>query len=238
MDKISIILPTRNRWDMLRYRAIPSILNQTHQNWELIIVHDGKIDNLKFKEWAEFNTVLLQQPRIQFYSIEKTYPYPEDNKKAEWLAGPCLALNEALKHVTGDWIYRCDDDDILLPDCLESLLGFATKGHPYLGEYDLVSALWKDKNDLIGMPDWIEYHQVGGVQTWLYKAEYRDVLYNPECWKKKWNSNNEWDWFERFIKTVKNRENRHPKIGVLSKVVVSILPRPGESEIGSKALCL
>lgn len=219
-DRISIIIPTRNRWDLLFERAAGSILKQAYQNWELIIVDDGSDE--------ECPRCITDKERIKIYRIEKTYPYPKDNKKAEWLAGPCLALNEALKHVTGDWIYRCDDDDILLPDCLEFLLRFAQEGN-----YDFVSALWKDKNDLIGMPEWIKCHQVGGVQTWLYKANFKDVLYNPECWKKKWNAVNDWDWFERFVKAKPYPNNK--KIGFLPRVVVSILPRTGNSMIGSQA---
>ncbi|GAF68780.1 unnamed protein product, partial [marine sediment metagenome] len=69
----------------------------------------------------------------------------------------------------------------------------------------------------------------GGVQTWLYKAKYKRILYNVESWKKSWNANNELDWLERF------RANGKKKLGFLDRTVCTIRPRPGESEIGSKA---
>jgi glycosyltransferase involved in cell wall biosynthesis len=44
--KISIIMPTYNRAKTI-IQAINSIINQSHQNWELLIVDDGSTDNTK-----------------------------------------------------------------------------------------------------------------------------------------------------------------------------------------------
>jgi len=43
---ISIIMPTWNRANMIS-EAIASVIAQTYQNWELIIIDDGSIDNTK-----------------------------------------------------------------------------------------------------------------------------------------------------------------------------------------------
>lgn len=218
MKKVSIIIPTRNRWTLLRDRALRSINRQTYKNWEIIIVDDGS-DNPPTYEFNKSN------PKIKFYHIDKVYTYPKDNKKAEWLAGPVNALNFALSKVNSDsdYIARLDDDDFWHPDMLETMVDFIQSD-----DYDFVSSLWQDENDLIGMPEVFIKNFIGGVQTWLYKSEYKDIKYDPECWKKSWMANNEWDWYERFSSIP------GIKIGFLPKVVCIIKPRPGLKNIGLK----
>jgi len=221
-DRISVIIPSRNRLKLLTNRALLALFFQKYEPYEIIVVDDGSDIPYSVNEWLE--------ERVKLIRIEKVYSYPPENKKAEWLSGPAIALNKALEHVTGNWIYRCDDDDWLFSDCLMELLKFAKKGN-----FDFVSALWRKEDGTIGMP----YESgtvipelgvpLGGVQTWLCRAEYKEVKYNPYSWKKKWNANNELDWLERVV------EKFAPKVGFLPKVVCEIDPRPGLEEIGLKA---
>lgn len=213
-DKISIIIPSRNRFELLNDRAIASILKQTYTNWELIIVDDGSE-----KPYTPF-----VDNRIFIYRIEKTYPYPRSSLKSEWMAGPCLALNEALKHISGGYIYRCDDDDQPVETCLEDLLCFAKNG-----DYDIVSADYKritNKNYQARIKAKMQKYGIGGVQTWLIKEWLKKYEYNPDCWMGK---TNEYDLLDRII-----NENPNIKIGTLDKVVCEIRPRPGLTMIGMR----
>jgi len=40
MVKVSIIIPTNNRPDLLK-RALASVINQSYQDWELFIINDS-----------------------------------------------------------------------------------------------------------------------------------------------------------------------------------------------------
>lgn len=95
--------------------AISSILNQTFQNFELIIINDGSTDNS-----AELIRS-FSDPRIRY--IEQA------NK------GLPQTLNEGLILAKGQYIARMDQDDIAYPGRLEKQINFLNN-HP---EYILVS---------------------------------------------------------------------------------------------------
>src|SRR5690349_17771412 len=65
-DLISVLLPCSDRPYALRTRAIPSVLAQTHRNWELIVVSEGH-DNKPMREVvASFN-----DSRIRFEEVAR-----------------------------------------------------------------------------------------------------------------------------------------------------------------------
>ena len=225
-DKISILLPTRNRSRMLKERAIPTVLGQSHENWELLVVGDCCIDDTE-EVVKSFN-----DPRIKFFNLpEKIYHYPKDDAKAEWLAGPVYALNKALEMVTGDYIARLDDDDIWMDYHLKKSLSFLRHY-----DYEFVSSVAIAVENGVARqiaPYFINANtskaiQVGSVQTWLYSAEYESLKYNPECWHRSWNANNEVDWYLRLYEEC-------DRFGYAYEYHALVLPRPGLTTIGSRA---
>lgn len=101
--KTSIIIATFNAAKTLN-KALDSVLNQTYQNWECIIV-DGasKDDTINIvKEYVQKDT------RFRYIS--------EPDK------GIYDAFNKGWEMAKGDWIYYLGSDDILLPNGLESLI--------------------------------------------------------------------------------------------------------------------
>jgi glycosyltransferase involved in cell wall biosynthesis len=118
----SIITATYNRAHLLP-RAVKSVLNQTYQNFELIIVDDGSTDN------TEGVCRSFSNHRIKYH---KQTP----NR------GVLAATNKALDLATGDYVAMLGDDDELMPEALET----AVKIFGELSSPD-VKIIWFDARD-------------------------------------------------------------------------------------------
>ena len=105
--KISVIMSVYNGMPYLK-EAVGSILNQTHENFEFIIVDDASKD----KSWSYLNS--LKDKRIKLIK----------NKKNIGLAA---SLNKTLTKATGDYIARMDADDISLTKRFEKQIEFLLK---------------------------------------------------------------------------------------------------------------
>ncbi|RCJ35195.1 hypothetical protein A6769_19090 [Nostoc punctiforme NIES-2108] len=98
---VSIILPVYNRKKYLA-QAIDSVLQQTYQNWELIIADDHSSEDTKdlLQKYAAL-------PKVNIY-------YNPQN------IGLFANLNQAIKHCNGEYITIICTDDFFLPHCLET----------------------------------------------------------------------------------------------------------------------
>jgi len=95
----TVVIPTHNRWNLLK-RAIESVLNQTFENFELIIVDDHSTDDT--------NSVVssFSDPRVQYFINHRT-------------KGACGARNVGIFSAKGEWVAFLDDDDVWLPEKLK-----------------------------------------------------------------------------------------------------------------------
>ncbi len=98
---ISIIMAAYNAEKTIGF-AVESVLNQTYNDFELIIVNDCSKDNTEaiIKSYAE------KDSRVKPISNEKNL-------------GVSLTRLEALKKSQGEWIAILDSDDAWMPDKLE-----------------------------------------------------------------------------------------------------------------------
>jgi len=94
---ISVIIPTFNRKDLVT-RAIESVVNQTLQPYELIVIDDGSTDGTSEIIKSEF-------PQIKYIWQENT--------------GISNARNLGIQNSKGNWIAFLDSDDEWLPKKLE-----------------------------------------------------------------------------------------------------------------------
>ncbi|MBQ3690736.1 MAG: glycosyltransferase family 2 protein [Bacteroidales bacterium] len=103
MNKISIIVPCYNQAQYLS-ETLESVISQTYQDWECLIVDDGSPDNTK--EVAE-----------EFCKKDNRfiYLYKENG-------GISSARNFGIQHSSGDYILPLDSDDIIDRTFLEKTL--------------------------------------------------------------------------------------------------------------------
>lgn len=104
MSKITVLMPVYNGEKYLK-EAIDSILKQTYEDYEFLIINDGSTDN------TETIIKSYQDRRIVYYKNEQ-------NK------GLIYTLNKGLKLAKGEYIARMDADDISLPERFNKQMDF------------------------------------------------------------------------------------------------------------------
>lgn len=103
-DLVSIIMPSYNTAQYIA-ETIQSVINQTYQNWELIIVDDCSTDN------TDIVVAEICDTRIKYIKNKKN-------------SGAAISRNKALKLARGRWIAFLDSDDLWKSEKLEKQIQF------------------------------------------------------------------------------------------------------------------
>ncbi len=114
---VSIIVPIYNIAPYIE-RCVDSVLSQTYDNWELILVDDGSIDG---------SSVVCDE---QAKKDERIKVIHQIN------SGAAAARKQGVSVSSGEWIMFVDGDDTITKDALEHLLSFDN------GNYDIIGAVW------------------------------------------------------------------------------------------------
>lgn len=170
MSLVSVIMPVYNVEDYLE-RSIKSILNQSYQNWELILINDGSKDN-SGKICDGFS-----EKNNRIYSIH------QENQ------GSGLARQKGLDISKGDFICFVDPDDYLEKDALRNNIDKMQKykvdvvANSYYDKLKINKKYMKKKNEvaIIGLYDqdkfrknYSDYRKVGDRSLWnkLYRSQF------------------------------------------------------------------
>ena len=124
---VSVIMPSYKCGRFIS-ESIKSVLAQTYQNWELIIVDDYSCDNT-IEEVQQFQA---EDKRISLF------------QNAENL-GAAVSRNIALKHAKGRWIAFLDSDDLWESTKLEKQIAFMKENGYSFSYHEYVEIDEQDK---------------------------------------------------------------------------------------------
>ena len=110
-ELVSIVMPSYNTAKFIS-SAIESVLMQTYQNWELLIVDDCSTDN------TDEVVSNYDDKRIIYLKNEKN-------------SGAAVSRNKALNKARGEWIAFLDSDDLWYETKLEEQIEFMKKNEYY-----------------------------------------------------------------------------------------------------------
>ncbi|MDH4943491.1 glycosyltransferase [Sulfurimonas sp. C5] len=125
--EITVVIPTFNRYELLK-RAVQSVLQQTFQAKEIIVVDDGSTDDTS---------------RIQNDFPQIKYIYQENK-------GVSSARNLGIQHAVYDWIAFLDSDDRFVEEKLEKQVDFHQSNLDCLVSY--TDEIWIRNNQEIKIP--------------------------------------------------------------------------------------
>jgi glycosyltransferase involved in cell wall biosynthesis len=180
---ISIVVPSYNR-EVYLPECVDSILRQTYEDWELIIVDDGSTDDSKML----YDYFTQKDPRIKVIYVEH--------------GGISAARNAGVAASKGEYIAVFDSDDLMMPTRLEKNLK-ALKDHDFCTSYYLSSdeEFRREATVLIESPTKITFDDVKANNSWPHfmitakrkcfeENPYReDFKVNDDAWLV-------WSWFK------------------------------------------
>lgn len=158
---VSIITPCFNSEKYVS-QAIHSVLNQTHQDWELLLVDDCSSD----ETFAIVSKFASQDNRIKAFKLAKN-------------SGAGVARNFAIQQASGNYIAFLDADDLWKPEKLEKQLNFMqTQNIPFtFSFYETIDEVGNLRNETITTPSKITYQQLYfcnwiGNLTGIYSVDF------------------------------------------------------------------
>ena len=142
--EISIITPVFES-ELFIKLTIESVLNQTYQNWELIIIDDASSDgSVKIAE-----SFATKDKRIKLIKLDS-------NK------GPAAARNRGIKEASGRYIAFLDSDDLWHKDKLEKQIIFMQKNEyafTFTG-YEKIDEKGKKIGNILPFKGQVTYHDL------------------------------------------------------------------------------
>ena len=135
MSRVTVLMPTYNVAPWVD-QAIQSVLNQTYNDFELLVVDDASTDDTLAHVKA------INDPRIRIAA------FPDN-------VGLADNLNRGLDLIDTEFVARMDGDDIAEPDWLETGIK-VLDSHPEVGVCSFGFQFFGTKTSLVRFPEWHE----------------------------------------------------------------------------------
>lgn len=140
---VSIITPAYNSEKYIK-ECIESVMEQTYQKWEMIIVNDKSTDNTR--------------------NIVEVYAQKDSRiilHNQEFNSGAAAARNKAIELAKGRYIAFLDSDDTWKPEKLEKQLDFMKKNNYSFTftSYEIIPQSHRDRTKVFRVPTQITYEQ-------------------------------------------------------------------------------
>src|SRR5688500_5460707 len=105
--EVSVVIPTRNRWQTLTTLALPSATRQAGVQHEIIVVDDASEDRPDDLQGTE-----IEKSGARLVGLERH-------------GGVARARNAGIARARGKWVALLDEDDVWAPDKLQQVVGRA-----------------------------------------------------------------------------------------------------------------
>lgn len=166
---VSIIMPAHNAEKYIR-QSIQSVINQSYQNWELIITDDASTDRT-IEVIESFN-----EDRIQILKLTKN-------------AGAAVARNTSIERAKGDFMAFLDSDDLWHKDKLakqiafmqDNKISFSSTEYANIDENGQLINITKN-HDQLGYDGILKY--CPGNSTVIYNTKQLGKFYIPNIRKR------------------------------------------------------
>lgn len=176
MPKISVLIPSYNHEKYIG-EAIESVLMQTYQDFELIIVDDGSTD----QSVEVIQRYQQQDARIHFIKFEQNL-------------GACSAAARLIEEAQGEYLAVLSSDDLFIPNKLEKQLNFLENNSQYKAVFSYAEMIDENGNPFVRQDhfytkifiqpnrnrfDWLRYFFYHGNCLC-----HSSVLIKKECYEK------------------------------------------------------
>ena len=184
---VTVRIPTFGSVELLLDRAIPSVLNGTYKNLELLVCSDGP------QPHAREAVATVDDERVRYVEVPERPKYPK-RPDPFWRVAGTYAVNLLLDEARGDLIAPLDHDDAFTADHISLLLNWLQAKRADFA-YGVAVNEWSNATwSMLGA--WPP--QEGGMvhATVMYTKRLAHMRYDPDAWV--WGDPGDWNLWRRI----------------------------------------